>query len=272
MQRALSLRLEELLSWFSDKGSALVAFSGGVDSTLLAKTAYMSLGKNAIAVTADSPSIPREELEEAKQLAAKVGIRHLVIRTDELKNPDYVKNFPNRCYYCKKELFVKMKPLAEQMRIAIIVDGTNADDLKGHRPGALAEEEEGIRRPLAELGFGKDEIRALSKELGLPTADKPSLACLSSRFAYGEMITLSGLSQVEKAEKFIKELTGVKQLRVRNHGDIARIEVGRDERKLIFDEEIMDKIDAELKALGFTYVTIELSGYSTGSMNKRFTH
>lgn len=269
MQSTLSLRINELLNWFNDKGSILVAFSGGVDSTLLAKAAYMTLKEDAVAVTADSPSLPREELLEAKKLAAEIGIRHMVITTEELQNPDYIKNLPNRCYYCKKELFTKLNPLAAELGVQTVVDGTNADDLKGHRPGARAEEEEGIRRPLAELGFGKEEIRAISGILGLPTADKPSLACLSSRFAYGEMITLSGLSKVERAEEFIRKLTGVKQLRVRNHGDIARIEVGRDERHLFFDEQIMNKIDAKLRAFGFTFVAIDLAGYSAGSMNKK---
>ncbi|MBM3897375.1 MAG: ATP-dependent sacrificial sulfur transferase LarE [Thaumarchaeota archaeon] len=268
MQSALSLRLDELLDWFSDKDSVIVAFSGGVDSTLLAKVAHLTLKDKTVAVTADSPSLPREELEEAKELAHKIGIRHLVIKTHELENPDYAKNLPDRCYYCKKELFVELKSLAVELGIATIVDGTNSDDLKGHRPGARAEVDEGIRRPFAELGFRKEAIRELSRNLGLPTADKPSMACLSSRFAYGQMITLSGLSKVEKAEKFVKQITGVRQLRIRNHGEIARIEVAREEMAKLFDSKITAKIDTELKALGFTYVTIDLAGYSTGSMNR----
>ena len=268
MQSALSLRLEELLGWFSDKGSVLVAFSGGVDSTFLAKVACMALNNDAIAVTADSPSLPRDELEEAKAFASEIGIKHLVIKTNELENSDYARNLPDRCYYCKKELFVRLKPLASELGFTTIVDGTNADDLRGHRPGARAEDEEGIRRPLAELGFNKEEIRELSRSLGLPTADKPSMACLSSRFAYGQTITLSGLSKVEKAEKFVRELTGIRQLRVRNHGEIARIEVAKEEMGKLLNDEMITKIDMELKAIGFAYVTIDLAGYSTGSMNK----
>lgn len=228
----------------------------------------MSLGSSALAVTADSPSVARDEFEAAQRIAHEIGIEHIIVRTNELENPDYARNLPDRCYYCKKELFFWLKRIAEGRHIHVIVDGTNADDLvSGHRPGAIAEVEEGIRRPLAELGIRKDEVRSLSRYLNLSAADKPAEACLSSRIAYGEAITLSALTRVERAESAVRNLTGAKQIRVRQHGDLARIEVGRNERKLLLDERCLDEIDSRLKALGFKYVAFELGGYVSGSMN-----
>lgn len=259
--------MEELQNWFKDKRSVLIAYSGGVDSSLLIKVAHAVLGRKAVAVTSDSQSMARNELSDAKRLADIIGIEHVIVHTEELSNPNYLSNPKNRCYYCKKELFMKLKPLAEERGIDVIVDGTNADDLLGHRPGSLAEEEEGIRRPFVELGITKHDIRGMSRQLGLQTAEKPSMPCLSSRFAYGEPITLKGLSQIERAESIIKDITGIKVVRVRNHGEIARIEVGREERKVLFNEELLDKVHCELKRIGFKHVSMELSGYSSGSLN-----
>jgi uncharacterized protein len=248
-------------------GSALVAFSGGIDSTLVAFLARVALGEKAMAVTADSPSIPAEELNDAKRLANEIGIKHLIIKTNELQDPNYVANPANRCYFCKKELAKELTELAEELGGYTVVDGTNAEDLKGHRPGASALSEKGVRRPLAEAGLTKTEVRALAKHLGLSNYDKPSMPCLSSRVAYGEVITPERLLKIERAENLIRSLTGVRELRVRDHGSVARVEVGPSERKVFFDEALLDHISNALRELGFVYVTLDMSGYRSGSMN-----
>jgi len=245
----------------------MVAFSGGVDSTLVTLLAKMALLDNAIAVTADSPSLPTLELKEAKQLAERIGIKHIVVKTDELQDPNYVANPANRCYFCKKELGEKLLDLAKELGDYTIVDGTNAEDLQGHRPGAAALTEKGIRRPLAQAGVMKDEVRQLAKSLGLPNHDKPSMPCLSSRVAYGEIITPERLLRIERAETLIRTLTGVKELRVRDHGSVARIEVGPLERSSFFDEQLLDKISDALRELGYVHVALDMSGYRSGSMN-----
>lgn len=264
----LRKKMKEVLNNLREQGSVLVALSGGVDSSLVALLAKKALGDKAVAVTADSLTLPPGELEEARRVAEEIGIRHIVVKVNELTNPSFAKNPPNRCYYCKKELISVLKRIAEENGLRIIVDGTNADDLKGHRPGALALIEEGIYSPLAKAGLTKADVRKLAKMLNLSTADKSSMACLSSRFPYGHEITESKLHRVAEAEKFIRRLVGVKELRVRDHGNLARIEVGKDERALLFDGQLMDLIVEKLKDLGFSYVTMDLMGYRSGSMDE----
>jgi len=264
----LEEKYQRLLNWFKDKKGVLVAFSGGVDSTLVAYAAKTVLGDKALAVTANSPLLPPGELEEAKKLAKLMGIRHKIIEVNELENKHLVENPPNRCYYCKKELMETLLKIASEEGLEVVVDGTNADDMQSYRPGIKALRELGIRSPLAEVGLKKDEIRAISKTLGLPTADKPPVACLASRFPYGRKITPEAVKRVGEAETIVRRLAGVKLVRVRDHGEIARIEIAREERRKLFNEKLLDEISKRLKELGFLYVTMELEGYVSGSLDK----
>lgn len=249
------------------KESAAIAFSGGVDSTFLLKVAKEVLGDKLVAVTATSSTYPKRELNEAIKYAEDIKVKHIIISSEELDIEGFAMNPKNRCYYCKKELYTKINNIAVENGVNFVFDGSNLDDTGDYRPGMQAAKELDVVSPLKEAGLTKNDIRELSKELGLPTWNKPSFACLSSRFPYGNKITISKLTMVDKAEQFLLDM-GITQVRVRHHGEIARIEVEPAEREKFFDVNVMDQIGKELKKIGFTYVTLDVLGYRTGSMNE----
>ena len=263
----LEKKLENLKSELARMGKLAVAFSGGVDSTFLLKVSHDVLKNNVIAVTARSSTYPEREFTEARSFIEKLGIEHVVIVSEELDIEEFSRNPVNRCYFCKRELFAKIKEIARRYGIEYIADGSNLDDLDDFRPGMKALNEFNVISPLKDAGMTKDDIRKLSKEMELPTWDKPSFACLASRFPYGHEITREKLKMVEKAEQFLIDL-GFKQVRVRHHGDIARVEVSSAERRKFFNEPLMDRVYDELKGIGFSYVALDLKGYRTGSMNE----
>jgi uncharacterized protein len=246
----------------------LVAFSGGVDSTFLLYAAREALGKdNILAVIAQSPTYPTEEIEDAIKLADELGVKCRLIQTEEFADENFVANSRDRCYYCKKELFAKLKVLARENGIEHIVDGSNLDDVNDYRPGSRVRDEFGVRSPLQEAGLTKEQVRQLSKEAGLRTWDKPSMACLASRIPYGTRIDDTILKMVGEGERFLKSL-GFGQLRVRHHDKIARIEVDRDCAAKVMEQKIMDAIVKKFEELGYVYVTLDLKGYRTGSLNE----
>jgi len=260
-------KLEQLTTLFSEMENALIAYSGGIDSTLVAKIAVDVLGDRAIAVTAESPSLLPEDLEDARIQAAAIGIAHKIVQTHEMDNPNYSSNPINRCYFCKSELHDTLKPMAAQWGYPYVVDGVNADDLHDYRPGIQAAKERGARSPLAEVNVTKAEVRELSKHLGLPWWDKPAQPCLSSRFPYGEEITIAKLQRVGRSEVYLRKL-GWQNLRVRSEGDTARIEVLPDQvREFVIQTDLPELVSA-LQSYGFLYVTLDLEGYRSGKLNQ----
>jgi uncharacterized protein len=246
--------------------SVVVAFSGGVDSTLLGRAAGEALGDRALLVTADSETYPARELDEARALGARLGLRHLVVRTEELQNPDYARNPANRCFFCKEELFTRLAPIAAREGCRVLVYGATMDDLGDHRPGMQAAAAHGVRAPLIEAELTKAEIRELSRRLGLPTWDKPSFACLSSRFQYGDPITPEKLRRVDRAEEFVRAL-GFRQFRVRDHERLARLELPPEEFPHLFAEGRREAIVRRFRELGYVYVALDLAGFTSGSAN-----
>jgi len=265
--KSLAAKEEEIRSMLRAFGSVIVAFSGGVDSAYLAFVANSELGDRALAVTGDSASYPTFQRDLTDRLTRQFRLRHEVIPTAEFEDENYTSNPPNRCYYCKTELYTRLANLARERGFAFVCDGTNADDVGDYRPGRQAAKELGVRSPLLECGMSKADIRELSRRAGLPTWDEPASACLSSRIPYGHVVTIEKLSMVDKAEDALKEM-GFRQVRVRHHGEVARIEIAEDELPRALDAEMARRMSAALKAVGFKYVSLDLEGYRTGSLNE----
>jgi pyridinium-3,5-biscarboxylic acid mononucleotide sulfurtransferase len=264
----LDAKYARLLDILRAMESVVVAFSAGADSTFLARAARDALGDRSLLATADSETYPSSELEESRRLAAELGMRQIVVETRELDNPDYAANPVNRCFFCKEELFAHLTPLAEREGFRALVYGANVDDLGDHRPGMKAASERGVRAPLIEAELTKAEIRELSRRLGLPTWDKPSFACLSSRFQYGDRITPEKLRRIDQAEAFVRSL-GFRQFRVRHHDRLARLEIDESELPRVWQDGRHREIVQGLRRLGYVYVTLDLAGFQSGSANLR---
>ncbi len=259
---------DRLVEWFmqTDEKAAMVAFSGGVDSAVVAFAAKKVLGDSAIAITADYKTLAEEELETARRVAKEIGIHHKIIEYDELENPQFVQNDKMRCYYCRMELGHHLVEESKKAGIRLIVDGTNIDDLTDYRPGIRALHENGIKSPMVELRINKMEIRKIAEQYGLSIYNKPSNACLASRIPTGSKVTYKKLKRIEEGEIIVKRIFSVHQVRVRDHGDIARIEVGKEELAKIFDASKLEQLDFELKKLGFKFVSIDAAGYRSGKL------
>ncbi len=258
--------LDALQAWFAPLDRVVVAYSGGTDSTLVAAVAARALGDRSVAVTAVSPSLPPGELDEARSVARELGITHRTVRTRETDKADYLTNGVDRCYHCKTELYDVLGVVAEEAGGATVVSGANLDDLGDFRPGLRAAEEHGVRHPLVEVGLSKADVRIAAKELGVPTWDKPASACLSSRIAFGVRISVEELSRVGRAERVLKDL-GFRQCRVRVHGDLVRIEVEPADVARLAEPGLRDRVVEAVAALGYRYVTLDLQGFRSGSMN-----
>jgi len=271
MEQLDNKKVEKLKSYIADKGKngAVIAFSGGVDSATLAALACQVLTEKAIAVIAQSATYPDEQLQDAKKTAQDIGIPLHIIQTEELQNPNFQKNPPNRCYYCKKELLQKLLAFAHSYGFRAVFEGTNHSDLQDHRPGYQAvQETQDVYSPWAACQFTKTEIRQTAKTLGLSSHNKPALSCLATRISFNQPITAEKLNRINQAEQAIKTIVPIQQLRVRDHNNLARIEVDTQEQHLFFDTDVLDKVTQSLKQLGFLYVTLDLEGYQTGSMLK----
>ena len=259
--------LTELLNWFDDKDKVLVSLSGGVDSALVAYAANKKLGKNAIAVTADYKTLSSEELDSAKLVADEIGITHRIIEYSELENENFVKNDNKRCFYCRDELSTELIKLSDSLGINTIVDGTQSDDMGDYRPGIDALHRNGIRSPLLEVKFTKENVRKIAKHVGLSIYDKPSNSCLASRIPWGQRVTAERLVRIELAEKMIKQKTGIKQVRVRDIDGLARIEVALEQLNLLDNAETRNEIFSKFKMIGFSNVEIDSNGYTSGKLN-----
>ncbi len=262
---------EHLKALLHEMKPAVLAYSGGVDSSLLLRAASEVMGPGLIAATAVSETYPAGELQSAKDFVRSLGVTHRILRTEELTSEDFVRNSPDRCYFCKKELFEKLRKIADTEGISVVIEGSNTDDLIDYRPGRKAAEEHAVRSPLVEAGLSKSEVRELARGLELPVWDKPSLACLSSRIPYGTRITPGILKSIQTAEDHLRA-HGFRQVRVRHHGDTARIEVDRAEFTKLLSDGVAERITAALKEIGYTYVCLDLAGYRTGSMNEPIKH
>jgi len=263
----LAAKRDALLALLGSFGSCVVAFSGGLDSTVLAKAAQVALGDRAIAATGTSPSMAAGELEVCQELARQIGIRHEIFSTGELEDPQYRQNPPDRCYYCKSDLFTRLQELAQQWQVAVVCDGANRDDLADYRPGSQAARENQVRSPLAEVGLSKEELRQLAAWWQLPVWNKPATPCLASRIAYGEEVTAERLAMIDQAERFLRGL-GFQPIRVRYHrGDLARIEAPQQMLDRFLDPQLRRQVVEHLKEIGFKFIALDLEGFRSGSMN-----
>ncbi|MBI3640761.1 MAG: ATP-dependent sacrificial sulfur transferase LarE [Thaumarchaeota archaeon] len=260
-------KIDELINWFSGQSKVLVALSGGVDSALVAYAAYKSLGNSAIAVTADYKTLAQQELESAEKICSEIGIKHIVIQYNELENPEFVKNDNTRCFHCRTELSEHLNEISKKENASIIVDGTNLDDLREYRPGIKALKENGVKSPLIETGFTKDDVREYAQKVGLSVYDRPSNSCLASRIPWGHEVTAERLARIEMGEILVKQFLGVRQVRVRDFNGVAKIEVGPKEISLLSDQTKLSKLIERLKQIGFTYVVVDPEGYRPGKLN-----